>query len=257
MKKESPLWSSISLLIGIVIAILALIRGRMLLPLLLAVFALWLLWWLLTQALPLWRNNRAYRAKEARLREQTAAANGGGQLADALLCHVNYRITAMLHAAYPNARWEWLADKPSRFAVEGGTARIRVYGIPDFDYADVKLDQKANLDCSLVKLAPLVAGASDTQPPNRQPVNPRVWFETRGRAVLEALVTDLNSRGHSSLTVQENGEVFVQAKENEAEPAKETFLDFPEKVYWPQLVKVLEEEGYAADARDADILVSW
>lgn len=60
MKKESPLWSSISLLIGIVIAILALIRGRMLLPLLLAVFALWLLWWLLTQALPLWRNNRAY-----------------------------------------------------------------------------------------------------------------------------------------------------------------------------------------------------
>ena len=36
MKKESPLWSSISLLIGIVIAILALIRGRMLLPLLLA-----------------------------------------------------------------------------------------------------------------------------------------------------------------------------------------------------------------------------
>ena len=47
MKKESPLWSSISLLIGIVIAILALIRGRMLLPLLLAVFALWLLWWLL------------------------------------------------------------------------------------------------------------------------------------------------------------------------------------------------------------------
>ena len=120
MKKESPLWSSISLLIGIVIAILALARGRMLLPLLLAVFALWLLWWLLTQALPLWRNNRAYRAKEARLREQTAAANGGGQLADALLCHVNYRITAMLRAAYPNARWEWLADKPSRFAVEGG-----------------------------------------------------------------------------------------------------------------------------------------
>ena len=257
MKKESPLWSSISLLIGIVIAILALIRGRMRLPLLLAVFALWLLWWLLTQALPLWRNNRAYRAKEARLREQTAAANGGGQLADALLCHVNYRITAMLHAAYPNARWEWLADKPSRFAVEGGTARIRVYGIPDFDYADVKLDQKANLDCSLVKLSPLMSGSPDAQPPNRQPVNPRIWFETRGRAVLEALVTDLNSRGHSSLTVQENGEIFVQTKENETEPAKEAFLDFPEKVYWPQLVKVLESEGYAADARDADILVSW
>ena len=85
MKKESPLWSSISLLIGIVIAILALVRGRMLLPLLLAVFALWLLWWLLTQALPLWRNNRAYRVKEAPLREQNAPAYSCCHLADALL----------------------------------------------------------------------------------------------------------------------------------------------------------------------------
>lgn len=101
MKKESPLRSSISLLIGIVIAILALVRGRMLLPLLLAVLALWLLWWLLTQALPLWRNNRAYRAKEARLREQTAAAKDGGQLADALLCHVNYdRATKLEEIGY-------------------------------------------------------------------------------------------------------------------------------------------------------------
>lgn len=257
MKKESPLWSSISLLIGVVIAILALVRGQMLLPLLLTVFALWLLWWLLTQALPLWRNNRAYRAKEAQLREQSAVANDSGQIADALLRHVNYRITAALHAAYPAAHWEWMTDTPSRFALEGGTARIRVYGIPEYDYADVELDRKANLGCSLVKISPLMPGVQEALPPNRQPLNPRVWFETRGRAVLEALVTDLNSRGHSSLTVLENGDVFVQTTENKKEPAKETFLDFPEKVYWPQLVKVLEEEGYAADARDADILVSW
>ena len=70
MKKESPLWSSISLLIGIVIAILALIRGRMLLPLLLAVFALWLLWWLLTQPTAQKRLGSA-----SRLRRQMAAVN--------------------------------------------------------------------------------------------------------------------------------------------------------------------------------------
>ena len=56
--------------------------------------------------------------------------------------------------------------------------------------------------------------------------------------------------------MQENGEVFVQAKENEAEPAKEAFLDFPEKV-----VLAAAGQGFgggrtnAADARDADILV--
>ena len=63
MKKESPFWSSISLLIGIVIAILALIRGRMRLPLLLAVFALWLLWW------------QKRLGSASRLRRQMAAVN--------------------------------------------------------------------------------------------------------------------------------------------------------------------------------------
>ena len=58
MKKESPLWSSISLLIGIVIAILALVRGRMLLPLLLAVFAVCLIINLLSAGIPAYRASR-------------------------------------------------------------------------------------------------------------------------------------------------------------------------------------------------------
>lgn len=79
MKKESPLRSSISLLIGIVIAILALVRGRMLLPLLLAVFAVWLLWWLLGR---LFRSGaitvptaQKRLGSASRLRRQMAAVN--------------------------------------------------------------------------------------------------------------------------------------------------------------------------------------
>ena len=60
-----------------------------------------------------------------------------------------------------------LAD-PARFIAYGGTGRIRVYGIQDYDYADVTLDRQGGLRCSLVKVAPLEAGAA----PNQQPLDP-------------------------------------------------------------------------------------
>ena len=52
-----------------------------------------------------------------------------------------------------------------------------VYGIQDYDYADVTLDRQGGLRCSLVKVAPLEAGAA----PNQQPLDPRVWYEFQGR----------------------------------------------------------------------------
>lgn len=265
MKKTSPLWGSISLLIGVVIAILALVRDFWQLPLLLTVFAVWALWLIGTQLLPAWRMNRAYLRKERELREQQVeeiAATPGRARADVsqkLLNNVSLRITERLRAAYPKARWEWSMPDPICFVEEGGTGRIRVYGIQDFDYADVELDQKANLKCSLIKIVPVTpSGADDpAAPPNKQVLDPRVWYELRGRKTLETLVTDLNSRGHSSLTLRDDGSICIQPDEGSDEVVMDTLLDFPEKVYWPTLVKVLAQEGLAADIQDTALLVSW
>ena len=41
MKRSNPLWGSVSVLIGVVIAILALVRGAWLVPLLLLTFTAW------------------------------------------------------------------------------------------------------------------------------------------------------------------------------------------------------------------------
>jgi hypothetical protein len=57
--------------------------------------------------------------------------------------------------------------------------------------------------------------------------------------------------------LKENGEVCVQQEDGGADVVQESLLDFPEKVYWPQLVKVLEQEGMSATAQDNGILVSW
>ena len=50
---------------------------------------------------------------------------------------MNFRISAYLQSAYPEATWQWLEEFPEKIAAKGGTGRIRLYGVPDFDYADV------------------------------------------------------------------------------------------------------------------------
>lgn len=263
MNRRDPLWGSISLLIGTVIAILALVRGRWQTPLLVGAFVVWAGWLLLTFRVPVWRAERANRAHEQQTQQIQEELNEVGVVDTAvghtLLRHVNHRISAQLKSAYPDARWEWTAANPMLLAIQGGIGRIRVYGIPDFDYADVELDAKGNLACALVRVMP-VQGTQGTQPPappNQQPLDPRVWYEVQGQQTLTALIGDLASRGHSSLTLKEDGSICIRPDANDREVVQDTFSSFPEKVYWPQLVKVLEQEGLAATAQADCIKVAW
>lgn len=255
MKQKISLGSSTSILIGAVIAILALLRGPAQTVLLLVTFALWGLWVVLTLLRPAWRVNLTYRQREEReAREQDALS--GRNVAGLLLCHVNYRVSDYLKRAYPNARWEWTMPNPILFIVQGGTGRIRIYGVPDYEYADVTLDKNGGLDCSLVKIVP-VQDSGQGAPSGQPSPDPSVWYELEGRGVLDTLIADLRSRGHSSLTLNEDGSISYQPETGGRKATKRAFASFPEKVYWPRLADTLAQEGFTADVRDSHILVSW
>ena len=251
MKKNTPLWGSISILIGVVIVILALTRGTLCTVLLTAVFVAWGLWIILTQVLP---NRRAARA----IQQIQPNAYPDQALMQTLLRHVNYRISGCLKSAYPDAQGEWVMRDPAGFVAQGGTGRIRVSGIPEYDYADVTLDRNGKLSCSLVKVAP-IGGSSGEKPgaPAQDTLDPRIWYETQGREVLERLVADLESRGHHSLTLKEDGTICTQSTDGGTETSQGAFTSFPERVYWPGLVKVLEQNGLAATTQDNGIIVAW
>lgn len=257
MKRTSPIWGSISILTGIVIAVLALVRGPLEIVLLIAVFAAWGLWLIFTQLIPSWKSNREYMCRvDAYRRQQKAASHGtDGQTRTVLLHHVNHRISERLKASYPKVQWEWTMPDPAAFVAYGGTGRIRVYGIPDYDYADVTLDGKGDLRCALVKLSPLEGEGSSGS--KKRPMAPNVWYEFHGRKLMESLVADLRSRGHSSMTLNEDGTISIQTVDGTEAAVKEAFPSFPEKVYWPKLAKVLEQEGLKANVQDTKILVSW
>lgn len=251
MKQNITLGGGISVLIGVVIAILALLRGPIQTVLLLAAFALWGLWLLLALLRPAWRANRAYRAQEERAAKQRDALSGVN-LARLLLCHVNYRVSDCLKTVYPNASWEWTMENPTLFIARGGTGRIRVYGVPDYEYADVTLDQKGALSCSLVQIVPVQDSA-----PSQPTQDPQAWYEREGREVLDGLIADLCSRGHSGLTVNEDGSVTFRTEGGTKTAAKHGFKNLPGKALWPQLADVLRQDGLSADVRADGIAVSW
>ncbi len=260
MKKNSALWASTSVLVGVVIAVIALLHNtRWEFPLLVITVGVWLAWLGFTRALPAVRARRARSAAEQQ-RRQAAAAPSTAQLQmllRMLLQHVNYRVSDCLKSAYPDARWEWCMRDPAGFVARGGTGRIRVYGIPDYSYADVTLGQNGKLDCSLEKVSPLNASAGPAPSPNQQQPDPKVWYETQGRNILENLVADLESRGHRSLTIKEDGSICAQPAGGGAEAKCAAFPTFPEKAIWPALVKVFEEYGLAATAKSDGIIVAW
>ena len=192
---------------------------------------------------------------EERARRQTAAGSIALQHSTGQ-CR-RHAASAYLKSVYPSARWEWTTGNPTALVMQGGTGRIRVYGIEEYDYADVQIDRNGNLSCNLLKVVPVQPRMDAPTPPNQQPVDPQVWYDVEGREVLERVIADLDSRGHSSLTLKEDGSVCVHEDDDTKDIPQEHLTAFPPKVYWPRLGQVLESEGLTASVHDSEIAVSW
>lgn len=147
MKSKNALWGSISILIGAIIAILALVRGAWQTGLLLGVFALWGIWVVAFLLHPYMQQakRRMKRQEQMKARQAEVVVPPLYEIPDGnqepvehlLLRHVNHRISTYLRSAYPDVTWEWTEKQPEKLVISGGVGRIRVYGVADFDHADV------------------------------------------------------------------------------------------------------------------------
>ena len=179
---------------------------------------------------------------------------------DLLLRYANHRILAYLRSSYADACFEWCEKRPAELIRTNGTGRIRLHNVDGFDHADITFGQDATIKCDLLKIVPLSKAGTEQGdeaniPPNKQPIDPRIWYENCGREVMETLIADLNSRGHSKLTLRENGDICIQ-QDDELVP-QEHLANFPAKVYWPRLVEVFESKGLSAETTAQGIQVSW
>ena len=271
-KKAKPnLWPDVSILVVAVLTITAFFRGNWQLGLLIAAFTIWSVYAVFRHLLPFIQQQRDRREakvlrqhyEQRRTKQQMFSdIDVSDPVSVVLLRHASHRISAGLKAVYPDATWEWCVNDPEKIVAKGGTGRIRLHGAEDYNYAEVKLDQDAKISFQLLKVVPF--GAEDSAADGRQPtsaprkpreVDPQIWYEKKGKTVLSNLIADLNSRGHSSLTILEDGNISIIQADKEVKKA--AFESVPERTYWPRLVKVFEREGIAADATEQGLVLSW
>lgn len=252
VKVHERLWCSVSVLVGAVLAVFSFVPRFWRTGILLAVFAIWGLWVFKVALLPriVWRLGLwdSFRGRKPSRRRDCNSSQREHQAEDTLVKHVNYRISTYLHSAFPDASWEWVTKDPASLITHGGQGRILLHGVPDYNYAEVDLRRSGRIECRLVRVDPFPSGAieqKEARPKEDEQFNPQVWFELQGRQVLEDLVADLDSRGHHSLTMNEDGSITVE--DDVGGKAFPAFSSFPRKVHWPQMVRVLEGAGYAAD----------
>ena len=268
MKKKKTLWNGVSVLIAIELVIMALTRDYVQLGLSTVAAIGWTVWAVSYFLVPFVKAK--LNAREARkLREHYEAEER--KLAEpketndnslSLLLHVNHRITNYLQSAYPGSSWEWRVEDPEALVSKGGTGRIQVFGVSDFSHADVTVTKNADITYEMLKVVPMGEPHADSSDEDeaspsapQNPINPQVWYEQKGRVVLESIITDLNSRGHSSLSITENGDVIIS--QNDKEIKKASLEAMPDKVYWHRLAKVFQSEGLAASVTDNAVVLSW
>ena len=189
---------------------------------------------------------------------------------ETMLLHIALRITEKLKSAYPQSVWQW-QDKPSlQHILNGGTIRILVENMDAYTHADISFDRFGRIHVEPMTIGSFAEHSvgnvddrlptSDADVAGKTPLEPsvvdvRVWYELIGQKVLEELITDLNANGHSMLTIKENGDIVINCQKKKV--LKATLDSFPEKIYWKELISILEENELKGKISDNSLQVSW
>lgn len=263
MRRFQKLRSSVVMLIVAVLVFFCFTRGNLQAILYAASFCIWGAYAFNAFVIPMMKRNRYRRQARKAIREKPSTVLStveNSRLSSLLLCHANHRITGYIKSCYPNATWSWKSDNPADIMANGGTGRIELFGVKEYNFADIYFDENANIECSLLKIVTFRQAAqteckdAKTEAPKSE-IDPQVWFEKSGRVVLKNLIADLSSRGYNNLIIKDDGSCIIKQGEQKMEVSH--LEAFPEKVYHPRLIKVLAGAGIAAESVDAGLSVTW
>lgn len=176
-----------------------------------------------------------------------------------MLRHINFRITEKLQGAFPSAVWRWETEKPLEQAVKGGSARIRLSGVPDWNFADVRFERSGRIKLEMLSLRPLEEigqqQAKSAPAADGDAVNLRDWYDLSASAVVRATIDEVYTRGYRELRIAEDGALYVLEQQEQVKQGRLSYL--PGKKLWADLVPFFEEDDITATVEEDDILLTW
>lgn len=176
-----------------------------------------------------------------------------------MLRHINFRITEKLQGAFPSAVWRWETEKPLEQAVKGGSARIRLSGVPDWNFADVRFERSGRIRLEMLSLRPIEEigqqQAKSAPAADGDAVNLRDWYDLSASAVVRATIDEVYTRGYRELRIAEDGALYVLEQQEQVKQGRLSYL--PGKKLWADLVPFFEEDDITAMVEEDDILLTW
>lgn len=198
------------------------------------------------------------KAKEIEKKETPPARAEDTVDINLFMIHINRRITDYLKISFPDATWQWCSESPEKKVLKYEVQRIKLYGCGEHTHAEICFDRCANLSCQLIKITPMETAKPQTDPkpvPENTVTDIRVWFEQSGKATITKIIGDFQSRGHSSMTITENGDCLAIQGNNALKYS--TIDGMPKKNLWTELIGVLESEGIAANIGAHGLDLVW
>lgn len=130
---------------------------------------------------------------------------------------------------------------------------IPISGIDEFNNITVSLSENGDFN---IKLFSVVDFDNDNKTEeNISEEETERWYEESGQELLTKIITEMNQKGFSTLSIDENGDVIV--KENGKYVVKEHFSDFPTKNKWHKLKKLMSDSGIKIRMNNNKLTFIW
>lgn len=169
---------------------------------------------------------------------------------------IQLRVQEKLRMKFPGATVDLSEKEIERLATFGKPVYVPIRKADDFRHISILLSGSGEIQVNLFSLVNLeqVHEAKNVVP---EPVelDTEQWYSQKGQQLLTELITNMNSRGYSRLSISENGDVTV--KENGRNVRKDHFQEIPPKKHWARLKELMSDEDIQVQVSGRQLTFEW
>ncbi len=169
---------------------------------------------------------------------------------------IQLRVQEKLRMKFPGAAVDLCEKELERLATLGKAVYVPIRKADDYCHMSITLKSSGDIQMNLFSLVSL-ENAHETKVSEvvDLEVDVEQWYSQKGQLLLTELITNMNTRGYTELSINENGDVTV--KENGRNIVKDRFQEIPPKKQWTKLKKLMADEDVQVQVSGKQLNIAW
>lgn len=166
------------------------------------------------------------------------------------------RIQERVHSTFPDANVEICEKDILRIVSTGKSVYVPIKSAGHYSHISVGFRSDGEIQMNLFSLVNFDHLQKEEKIAESEPTfEIDQWYSQRGQQMLTELITNMNSRGYTKLSINESGDVTV--KENGRSVLKDHFKEIPPKEQWGRLKELMAEDEVAIQVSGKRLTVAW